>query len=688
MNGANGNSPDAATWRSRLSNLAPEQLVQINSCCDRYERLWSENGTASFADFLPNVLSGEWKQALKDELVQELILIDIELRHRHGSSATAGYYLEAYPALNRTWLDEQLADSPARVPLTDSHELANGQRIGDYVVLEPLGAGGMGTVYRAEHVLMKRPVALKIIQRQHQSNALLQRRFEREVRTLAKLSHPNVVTAFDARQDAGWLYLVTELIEGLDLGKLVRKKGPLPPIKAAHYAWQAANGLQYAHSKGIVHRDIKPENLFLDQSQKIKVLDLGLARFSTPGLEQADKAGLTESSQVLGTASYISPEQARAAAKADPRSDIYSLGCTLFFLLVGRPPYVGDSMVAIILAHVGEPIPSAALSSVRHQIPAQLDELVQSMMAKDPNDRPASMNVVVAELAKIIKQLQSTAQASTSASTSLAKQVEAHGGPRLSSSLQDLRSASVPRRLLLGSILATPAIAFAAFMTFRFLVDKPEDPGPNLSTLAGLRFNGLDNYLEVEKFDEPITGNVAIEAIVRPNYSNKSSSIVSWTGQQSFVLFRSANREWGAAYFDGVTPRLIVASLSSRPGLTQMVAAVWDGSQLSLYVDGKAIESYPIDYEMIPAPNKLFIGGIPDGIIPKYQGTRYLEGEIAVVRVSRSPQPLQLASEPSALTVRPETLAFFDFRKPTHLRTMDVTKRWRAQLRGTFSSSP
>ncbi len=699
MTGTSEDSPDeTAASRSRLHCLRPEQLIQINECCDRYEQLWREHGFASLIDFLKKVPLVEQEGAFNDELIRELVLIDIELRQRHGLHVNAEDYLQACGSLNRTWLEEQLANSLATSKEADPYEFKSGQRIGDYVILEPLGAGGMGTVYRAEHVLMKRPVALKIVQRQYQTNVLLQRRFEREVRTLGNLSHPNVVTAFDARQDSGWLYLVTELIEGLDLGKLVRQKGPLSPIRAAHYAWQAAQGLHYAHSQGIVHRDIKPENLLLDKNQKIKVLDLGLARFTSPYLEQGSQSGLTESTQVVGTASYISPEQARAATTADARSDIYSLGCTLFFLLTGRPPYKGDSLVATIVAHVAEPIPSAASLSVT-PIPQALDNFVQSMMAKDPNDRPASMAVVINELSKMIKQLQSAAQSgsATGASAVTAEATQAIK-PLVSKSLrvrtnrtvdvsQILRRLAGRRALLVSVTVAITLIVLASYPTLSRFFSRNPSPGKSLSTLSGLRFNGVDNYVEVDHFDEPITGHVAIEAIVRPNFSNSTSSVVSWTGPQCFVLFRSVGNEWGAAYFDGVTARLIVATHSTRPGTNQLVAAMWDGEQLSLYIDGEPIQSYPIEYEMIPAPNKLFIGGTPDGIIPSHQGTRYLNGEVSVVRVSRSNKPLQIASDPSTLAVRSETLALFDFRKPTYMNTIDQTNRWRARLRGTFSSS-
>ena len=664
-------SEELSAQRSRLSGLTPEQLVRINVLCDQYEHLWREHGNASLEDFLQQMPVED-----RHEVSYELVLIDIELRHRHGFAAHAELYLGVCPNLDRGWLEEQLADSVARFQPGAAIGLVAGQRVGDYVIIEPLGAGGMGSVYRAEHILMKRPVALKIIQQQNRSSVLLQRRFEREVRTIAKLSHPNVVTAFDARQDSGWLYLITELVEGVDLGKLVRKKGRLSPIKAAHYAWQAANGLQYAHAKGIIHRDVKPENLLLDLSQKVKVLDLGLARFASSDAEPAGAVSLTESNQVLGTASYMSPEQARASATADVRSDIYSLGCTLFFLLTGRPPYTGESMLATLLAHVGEPIPSASNYSGGQLIPPQLDELVQRMMAKDPHARPATMNHVVAELAIIIKQLQKISPQLVQATL-----VEPVCVPVVS-----WRTLVFRREFLGGVAIAIFAMGFIGYLVSRQFEHASENDGPSLSTPKGLEFNGVDSFVEVEKFNESIVGYVAIEAIVRPNYSSGTSSIVSWTGPQSLVLFRSAGNAWGVAYFDGTSPHLIIASQPSRPGVEEMVAAVWDGEQLSLHVNGKPIEVQRLEYEMVSSPRKLFIGGIPEGIIPSSQGTRYFHGEVAVVRVSRSAQPIVLASEPSQLAdVRPETLALFNFHKPTYVKTVDQTNRWRALLRGNYS---
>ena len=672
MSGPIENGPEEFTaLRSRLNGLAPEQLVRINRWCDQYERLWGKNGNASLEDFLPQIQTEE-----REEVVTELVLIDIELRQRNGLTTTAEYYLRACPGLDRVWLDQQLALSVARSQQVAASGLKSGQRIGDYIVLEPLGAGGMGSVYRAEHVLMKRPVALKIIQQQHRSSILLQRRFEREVRTIAKLSHPNVVTAFDARQDSGWLYLVTELVEGVDLGRLVRKKGRLSPIKAAHYAWQAANGLQYAHSKGIIHRDIKPENLLLDQNQRVKVLDLGLARFSSADSDHADASSLTESNQVLGTASYMSPEQARASASADVRSDIYSLGCTLFFLLTGRPPYLGESGIATLLAHVGEPIPSVSDYSSGQLIPQQLDAIVRRMMAKDPLGRPASMSEVVAELASIIKQMQKISPQLVQASL-----VGPESGKIIPPQRLILR-----KEFLWGLAIAVSVISLMSYLASTLFMRTSQDGGPNLSTANGLNFNGTDSYVEVEKFNESVAGYVAIEAYVRPRFMKGTSSLVSWTGPKSFVLFRSEGNEWGVAYFDGNTPRLILASHASRPGVAELVAAVWDGTQLSLHINGKEVEVQPLIYDMVPAPRKLFIGGIPDGIIPPNQGTRYFHGEVALVRVSRSPNPIQLAGDPSQLTVvRHETLALFNFRKPTYLQTSDETNRWQALLRGNYS---
>ncbi len=281
--------------------------------------------------------------------------------------------------------------------------------LGNYTILDKIGAGGMGQVFKAEHRRMKRIVAVKVLPTNMMKNPAVVARFEREVTAAAKLNHSNIVTAFDADNVNGIHLLVMEYVEGSDLSATVKKNGPLPVEQAVNYILQAARGLEAAHAEGIVHRDIKPGNLLLDKKGTVKILDMGLARI---GGAAAGQAELTSTGTVMGTVDYMAPEQALNTKAADARADIYSLGCTLYYLLTGKATYDGDTLMAKLLAHRDQPIPS--IRADRPEVPEQVEAIFNKMVAKKVEDRYQTMTEVIADFDELTDGRKSSSSASLS----------------------------------------------------------------------------------------------------------------------------------------------------------------------------------------------------------------------------------------------------------------------------------
>jgi hypothetical protein len=325
----------------------------------------------------------------------------------------------ASPAEAVTLSPPEQAQSGADLPA----ELAHHPR---YRVQELLGVGGMGSVYKAEHLLMERPVALKIISHGLTREPALVDRFRREVKAAGRLKHPNIVLAHDAEQAGDWHFLVMEYVEGKSLARVVAEQGPLPVAQVCHYIHQAALGLQHAHERGMVHRDIKPHNLMLTPEGQVKILDFGLARFAMETVPagsrlaapantlpadsdgKADSGPLTQVGTVMGTPEYLAPEQSTDARTADIRADIYSLGCTLYHLLAGYPPFPQGTVIDKVMAHV-ERTPQP-LSEIRQDVPPELARLINRMMAKDPAQRYQTPAEVAAALAPFLERAQPVAQ--------------------------------------------------------------------------------------------------------------------------------------------------------------------------------------------------------------------------------------------------------------------------------------
>jgi CheY-like chemotaxis protein len=281
--------------------------------------------------------------------------------------------------------------------------------VGDYEILNELGRGGMGVVYRARHSRMNRVVALKVIDKSHLTNPKSVKRFYQEIEAAAKLSHPNVVMAFDAGQFQDTHYFAMEFVEGVDLGQLIKDSGPLPLPHACDYIRQASLGLQHAFERGLVHRDIKPSNLLVtwaaDREDKdnasgfkvarfpsrfsrkavVKILDMGLARIYHAPEEAPANCELTQEGHVVGTADYMAPEQWMNPHTVDIRADLYSLGCTFYYLLVGQVPFPGDQPMEKMLKHnLDKPTP---VNQLRPEVPISVVAILDRLIAKHPEER-------------------------------------------------------------------------------------------------------------------------------------------------------------------------------------------------------------------------------------------------------------------------------------------------------------
>jgi formylglycine-generating enzyme required for sulfatase activity len=254
-------------------------------------------------------------------------------------------------------------------------------RVGPYVLLQRLGQGGMGNVFKARHEFLNRVVALKVIRKDVDGYPENARRFRREIQATARLSHPNIVVAHDAGFADGFYYFAMEFIEGTDLSRLIKEQGPLPITQACDYIRRAALGLQHAFEQGLVHRDIKPANLVLtNDADRIKIVDMGLVCLG----EGSDEA-LTATGTVIGTADYLAPEQATNSHSVDIRADLYSLGCSFYFLLTGSHPFPGGTLLEKVFKHLhDQPQP---IRQFRPELPEGVVSVMERLLAKSPDDR-------------------------------------------------------------------------------------------------------------------------------------------------------------------------------------------------------------------------------------------------------------------------------------------------------------
>ena len=325
------------------------ETALASTLVDEAQLAAAEASLAGVLDRLTAVAT-DWDQAVADRLVQEKILTPFQAR-------------------------EMLAGRKRF-------------RLGQYTVLDEVARGGMGQVFRAEHAMMGREVAVKVLPRA-KSTPDSEAAFRREMRMLGRLDHENLVRAYDAGYDAMVYYLVTELVPGLDLKRQVQKHGPLDEVTAASVISQAARGLAYAHEQGLVHRDVKPGNLLVMPDGRVKVLDLGLAGSQIE--EESSRLG-----RVVGTMDYIAPEQIRMPDDVGPSADIYALGCTLYFAVTGQVPFPGGTRREKMQRHLSAtPVPVAELAP---HLSADFCRVIEAMMARNPAERIKSAGDVAERL--------------------------------------------------------------------------------------------------------------------------------------------------------------------------------------------------------------------------------------------------------------------------------------------------
>jgi serine/threonine protein kinase len=426
------------------SNLSPSTARKIDGICDEFERAWRKSSKTApkIEDYWPMGHERGLSKTDAHLLLKELLVIDLNYRQTRGLTDTLNIdeYIVRFPGCRELVseafeiaglgqsgsIDLHSGHETSRVPVETSsgfklmpapmaeddlsahlkttiNEIP--QQLGNFVIEAELGHGGMGVVYKAFDKEIKRPVAIKVMKEDRIDSQEAVERFRREIRLLGNLNHENIVRALHTHVDESThtRYLVMEFVEGVELETLVKRMGRLPVAEACELIRRAALGLEHAHENGLIHRDLKPANLMLTAQGQVKVLDLGLARPQTVS-DPEQAAFLTQPGQWLGTPHYMSPEQGLVKAEIGHRSDIYSLGCTLYKLLSGETPFGSDgnsTVLTILMEHANSEFPR--ITKLRPEVPKALSRLIGQMAAKRPEDRISSAAEVAGQLEPFCK---------------------------------------------------------------------------------------------------------------------------------------------------------------------------------------------------------------------------------------------------------------------------------------------
>jgi serine/threonine-protein kinase len=359
-----------------------------------------------------------------------------------------------------------------------------------YELQELVGTGGMSSVYKARDRLLERLVALKILHPHHASDEDFVERFRKEARSVAQLSHPNIVTVIDRGDDDGRQFIVFEYVDGENLKEIVTREGPLPLGRALELALQVGRGLAFAHSQGLVHRDVKPQNVLMNGDDQAKVTDFGIAR----SIEVDIDGSVTQTGTVLGTSAYIAPEQANGG-EITPQTDVYSLGVVLYELLTGELPFPGESFVAVAMKHINDPAPSVL--DRRSEIPPRIAAAVERALAKEPGERFASMDDFVAELSACLADLGPEADADATmvvpASAAQRSRPDRVSRPPRGVRVPDRRGAHSPWPFLVPLILVAAALGAVGvyFAVTRTSVGNLGNSPPAATQAHPVRLSGV-----------------------------------------------------------------------------------------------------------------------------------------------------------------------------------------------------
>ena len=471
------------------------------------------------------------------------------------------------------------------------YERLVGQTVaGRYQILSLMGFGGMGAVYEAMQQNMNRRVALKYIPSHDPVTAA---RFEREALTVSQLRHPNTVTVFDYGQtNDGFLFLSMELLSGRTLTDLIKENSPLPPERAVHIASQICRSLAEAHEMGIVHRDIKPDNVILIEvdgdPDVTKVLDFGIAKAVGPEEQET----LTGDGRIVGTPRYMSPEQI-LSEDIDHRSDIYSLGCIIFEMLCGAPPFEARSTTALMISHAQDPpppfaerLPSDALS----HIPSGLEQVVRRAMAKSPWERPQSTEELRRELEEALEAHRAGRQANITEAPEFSGPPLLHGGASAGSDPSNSEKASLPLSVILAAggvaILLVAVLAMGSVILLGGNSDEfVEDPAQASSADPGERSEPMLEGIEEQRADdteEPVLAVVSVTDTIHARIETSPSGATVHEGDREV----------------GTTPLNLSLTADTSPLTYRLTRSGYRSKEISLEVDPEGSSRQVFSYDL------------------------------------------------------------------------------------------